>query len=103
MTEPIYIRQVETESIAGERIVLYYFTCEKKTSDGGESVRRYGVGIDMYTQMPDERTVKERRIAEGVFESKRDAEKFIDILCRGVVTPATLDDIISDNAASAVC
>lgn len=97
MEEPMYIRQAETESIMGDRIVLYYFTKETRAKTLlGEKVR-YGVGIDMYTQLPGQRTLKERKIAEGIFETKREAEKFIDVLCRGVVTPATMDDIIADN------
>lgn len=103
MTEPMYIRQTETESIMGDRIVLYYFTQEKKSMFNGEEKISYGVGIDMYTQLPDERTIRERKVAEGIFTSKRDAEKFIDMLCRGSVTPATLEDIISDNANFAAC
>ena len=103
MKEPMYIRQTQTESIMGDRIVLYYFTQEKKTVVDGKESLRYGIGIDMYTQLPDERTIRERKIAEGVFPSKREAEKFIDVLCRGCVTPATLDDIISDNVNIEAC
>ena len=97
MGEPLYIRQAETESIMGDRIILYYFTNETRTqSSGGETIR-YGVGIDMYTRLPGERTLKERKIAESVFETKREAERFVDILCKGIVTPSTLDDIIEDS------
>ena len=97
MEEPMYIRQTETESIMGDRIILYYFTKESRvTAAQGEKIR-YGVGIDMYTQLAGGKTIKERKTAEDVFECKRDAENFIDILCRGVVTPATLEDIIADN------
>ena len=97
MEEPMYIRQAETESIMGDRIILYYFTKETRTKTLFCDELRYGVGIDMYTQLPDHRTLKERKIAEGIFETKRDAENFVDVLCRGVVTPATLEDIIADN------
>lgn len=97
MTEPMYIRQTETESILGDRIVLYYFTSERKETVGGSEVIRYGVGIDMYTQLPHQRTTKERKVVEGVFRLKRDAERFIDLLCEGCVTPTTLEDIINDN------
>lgn len=97
MEEPMYIRQAETESIMGDRIILYYFTVGNVQSASEENEHIYGVGIDMYTQLPGQRTLRERKITEGVFKSKRDAEKFIDILCRGIVTPATLDDIIADN------
>ena len=97
MKEPMYIRKTETESIMGDRIVLYYFTFEKRTKTlVGEKIR-YGVGIDMYTQLPNQRTVRERKVSEDIFPQRDEAEKFIDILCKGVVTPATLDDIISDN------
>ena len=97
MEEPMYIRQTETESIMGDRIVLYYFTGEGKSIRDNKGKMRYGVGIDMYTQLPGERTLKERKIVENIFETKREAEEFIDMLCRYVVTPATLEDIVADN------
>lgn len=97
MTEPTYIRQTETESILGDRIVLYYFTSERKEKAGETEVIRYGIGIDMYTQLPHQRTTKERKVVDGVFKSRRDAQRFIDVLCDGCVTPATLEDIINDN------
>ena len=90
--EPVYMRHTETQSIRGDKIILYYFTYE------GNS--RYGVGIDMYTQRPEERTLRERKIVEDIFSKKGDAEKFVDTLCRGYVTPATLEDIIKDNIIS---
>ena len=97
MAEPMYIRQTETESILGDRIVLYYFTTEKKDKIGETETVRYGIGIDMYTQLPHQRTIKERRVVDSVFRSKRDAQKFIDVLCDGCVTPSSLEDIINDN------
>ncbi len=97
MDEPMYIRQTETESIMGDRIILYYFTMEKRNHSEREESIRYGVGIDMYTQLPGERTLKERKIVENIFATKREAEKFIDMLCRCVVTPSTLEDIVADN------
>ncbi len=97
MAEPMYIRQTETESILGDRIVLYYFTTEKKEKIGETEAVRYGIGIDMYTQLPYQRTTKERKVVDAVFRNKRDAQKFIDVLCEGCVTPATLEDIINDN------
>ena len=95
--EPIYMRQAETQSIMGDKIVLYYFTHEGKSNSKDRVNIRYGVGIDMYTQLPEERTLRERKIVEDIFSKKSDAEKFIDVLCRGYVTPATLEDIINDN------
>lgn len=97
MGEPMYIRQTETESIQGDRIILYYFTVEKRKPSGREEIFRYGVGIDMYTQLPGERTLKERKITEDIFATKREAEKFIDMLCRCVVTPVALEDVVADN------
>lgn len=97
MAEPMYIRKTETESIMGDKIILYYFTYEtEKPCKKGRNLS-FGIGIDMYTQLPNERTVRERKIAEGIFASKREAEAFIDRLCNGFVTPSTLDDIIEDN------
>ncbi len=97
MAEPMYIRKTETESIMGDKIILYYFTYEtQKPHKNGRNLS-FGIGIDMYTQLPNERTVRERKIAEGIFASKREAEAFIDRLCSGFVTPSTLEDIIEDN------
>ena len=95
MKNPSYIRQTETESIMGDRIVLYYFT--EEYCDPECKTLSYAVGIDMYTQLPDRRTLKERKVSEAIFTQKQDAESFIDMLCRYIVTPATLDDIIADN------
>ena len=95
MGEPIYIRHTETESIMGDKIVLYYFTMV--SNDPEKEKLPYGVGIDMYTKLPDERVVKERKTSEGIFSSGRDAEKFVDMLCKYTVTPSTLEDIVEDN------
>ena len=100
MREPMYVRKTETESIMGDRIFLYYFTHEKILGKGDNKTIRYGIGIDMYTQLPNERTVRERKIAEGIFANKREAEHFIDVLCNGRVTPSTLEDIIEDNVTA---
>ena len=100
MRNPSYIRQTETESIMGDRIVLYYFTEEKSETEDGGINTSYAVGIDMYTQLPDQRTLKERKVSEAIFTKKHDAEKFIDMLCKYIVTPATLDDIIADNVTA---
>ena len=97
MAEPMYIRETETVSVLGDRIVLYYFTSEKKVINAdGESVK-YGVGIAMYTQFPNERTQRERKVMEGIFDTKKEAEQFVDVLCKGCVTPITLEDIVADN------
>ena len=101
MREPMYIRQAETESIMGDRIVLYYYTTEKKQGSKDAEIVKYGVGIDMYTQLPNQRALKEQKVVDGLFNFKREAEKFIDILCDGLVTPSTLEDIISDNLEKA--
>ena len=96
MSKEAYIREAETTSGYGDRIVLYYFTNEKKihTSDG--IVTKYGVGIIMYTQSPNERTRREKKSVEGIFRTKEEAERFADVLCNGLVTPITLDDIVAD-------
>ena len=96
MKESMYVRETETVSGYGDRIVLYYFTNEKpiRTLDG--EIIRYGVGIAMYTQLPGERTKRERKVMEGIFRSKEEAEEFVDVLCRGMVTPITLEDIVAD-------
>lgn len=96
MEETIYIRQTETESAMGDKIYLCYFISQipEDESPGG---KRYGVGIDMYTQKPSERTNKERKIVNGIFKTKLEAELFIQLLSGGYVTPTTLDDVIEDN------
>lgn len=92
MKEPSYIRRAEAESSVGDRLILCYFITEQKGRE-----KSYGIGIDMYTQRYGERTVRERKTVKGIFALKSDAEKFIDILCRGCVTPTTLDDIVEDK------
>lgn len=96
MTEPAYIRKNETTSNLGDRVMLYYYTKECPSAKGGFSVTTYGIGIDMYTQLPDSRALKERRVIESVFTDKKEAQAMVDRLCEGCVTPMTLEDIIYD-------
>ena len=96
MTEKSYIRQTETESQSGDRIYLCYFVSkidESRAKDG----KMYGVGVDMYTQKWGERTSRERKVADGVFRTKLEAELFIQILYNCYVTPTTLSDVVEDN------
>ena len=79
MKEPMYIRKAETESIRGDRIILYYFTVETRGKDADERPS-YSIGVDMYTQLPGERTIRERKISDSVFSSKEEAEKLVDEL-----------------------
>ena len=96
MTEPAYIRKNETISNLGDRIMLYYYTKECPSSKNGFSVTTYGIGIDMYTQLPDSRALKERRVIDSVFTDKQEAQAMVDRLCKGCVTPISLDDILYD-------
>lgn len=98
MKEVKYIKETETESAMGDKIYLCYFiteVCENESLNG----RKYGVGIDMYTQTPSERTGKERKAVNGIFKTKLEAELFIQVLCKAYVTPISLEDIIEDNVA----
>ncbi len=92
MKEPSYILKNEITGANGERIVLFYFTTEAP-----DSKKRYGVGIDMYIQNTGMRTTKERKIAENLFEDKRDAESFLRTICKCSVTPTSLEDVVRDN------
>jgi len=96
MRESMYVRETETVSGYGDRIVLYYFTNEKRVLTLDGEIIKYGVGIAMYTQLPGERTKRERKVMEGIFLTREEAEEFVDVLCRGLVTPITLEDIVSD-------
>ena len=96
MAEPAYVRECEAPSSMGDRIVLYYFTTERKPSENEFGRTTYGVGIEMYTQLPDSRTVKEKKVIEDVFIDKYEAEQFIDLLCKTSVTPVSLADVIYD-------
>ncbi len=92
----VYLKTAETESELGDRIVLYYYLKELSPDENDFSVTTYGIGIDMYTQLPEERTLKEQKFFEDVFCDKSDGIKMIDILCKGHVTPITLSDVIYD-------
>ena len=96
MAEPHYLRENETVSALGDRIVLYYFTTENPSPGNGFSKTTYGIGVEMYTQLPDERTIKERKVIDSVFIDKFEAEQFLDVLCEGCVTPVTLADVVYD-------
>lgn len=98
MREVNYIRETETESIMGDKIYLCYFITELEDKDS-LSGKKYGVGIDMYTQKPSQRTDKERKVVSGIFKTKLEAELFVQLLCKSYVTPISLEDIIEDNVA----
>ena len=97
MNKKKYIAQKEVQSEDGDKIYLCYFITESKNKD---EIKRYGVGIDMYTQLPHQRTVKETKCAGEIFSTKKEAQLFINILSEGSVTPTTLLDIVEDNIAS---
>ena len=99
MKEPGYIRQTETLSAAGDRIILCYFLTKQNIAVNGRNETTYGIGIDMYTQRPNERTIRERKTVKGVFAKREEALLFTDVLCKGCVTPTTLKDIIEDKLA----
>ena len=97
MEKTKYIAQKEVMSEDGDKIYLCYFITESKNESAG---KRYGVGIDMYTQLPHQRTEKESKSAAGIFKTKGEAQLFIKMLAEGSVTPTTLLDIVEDNIAS---
>jgi len=97
MKERKYAAQKEVMSEDGDKIYLYYYITE---SENEEAVKRYGVGIDMYTQTAHQRTEKETKCAEGIFKTKGEAHIFINMLSEGTVTPTTLLDVVEDNIAS---
>ena len=98
MREANYIRETVTESIMGDKIYLCYFITELSDKEA-LSGKKYGVGIDMYTQKPSQRTDKERKAVSGIFKTKLEAELFVQLLCKSYVTPISLEDIIEDNVA----
>lgn len=93
MQEPSYILKNETTGINGERIILFYFTTECEDNAQGKI---YGIGIDMYTQYYGTRTTRERKIIDRVFSDKREAEKFLSVICKCIVTPTSLGDVVHD-------
>ena len=88
-----YKMQKEVRSEEGDKIYLCYFISESKNEQG---CKRYGAGIDMYTQTAHRRTDRQRRIADGVFKTKGEAIEFLDTLAQGTVTPTTLFDVVED-------
>ena len=97
MEKTKYTAQKEVQSEDGDKIYLCYFITE---SENESAVKRYGVGIDMYTQTAHQRTEKESKSAVGIFKTKGEAQLFINMLSEGSVTPTTLLDIVEDNIAS---
>ncbi len=101
MAEPTYLITNETENELGDRVVLYYYVIESKPKQNEFNSKTYGIGIDMYTQLPGQRTLKEKKYIEDVFTNEKDAKKMTDILCRGCVTPVTLKDVLYDRLSQA--
>ena len=97
MEKTKYVAQKEVMSEDGDKIYLCYFITE---SENENASKRYGVGIDMYTQLAHQRTEKESKSAGGIFKTKGEAQLFINILSEGSVTPTTLLDIVEDNIAT---
>ena len=97
MKKTKYTVQKEVMSEDGDKIYLCYFIKESENKDGTKS---YGVGIDMYIQLPHQRTEKESKCATGIFKTKGEAQLFINMLSEGSVTPTTLFDIVEDNVAT---
>ena len=97
MEKTKYIAQKEVMSEDGDKIYLCYFIT---VSENEDAAKRYGVGIDMYTQMAHQRTEKESKRAVGIFKTKGEAQLFINMLSEGSVTPTTLLDIVEDNIAT---
>ena len=102
MAEPAYLITNETKTELGDRVVLYYYVIESKPTENEFNARTYGIGIDMYTQRPGQRTLKERKYIENVFTNEKDAKTMTDVLCRGCVTPVTLKDVLYDRLSQAV-
>jgi hypothetical protein len=86
------VLQNEAMDINGNRIVLNYFC-----------VDLYGVGIDMYTYLTDNIKVKESKEVKNVFATEEETERMLHILCRGCVTPTTLEEIIEDYVKQKEC
>ena len=68
-----YIIQSETLSAMGDKIYLCYFITVNEEA-AVKNDKRYGVGIDMYTQKPSQRTNKERKSIDGLFRTELEAE-----------------------------
>lgn len=94
-----YIIQSETLSAMGDKIYLCYFITVNEEA-AVKNDKRYGVGIDMYTQKPSQRTNKERKSIDGLFRTELEAELFIKLLSSMYVTPTTLEDVVEDNINS---
>ena len=90
MKEQKYMVQKETNNEMGDKIYLCYFINENTSG-------QYGVGVDMYTQSAHRRTVKESKTVNNIFPSRKEAEIFVNMLSKGLVTPTTLTDIIEDK------
>ena len=92
MRKSNYTIQKKTQSADGDKLYLYYYITECE-----EYENRYGVGIDMYIQKAHQRTERESELANGIFKTLSEAERFMKLLAEGYVTPITLCDIVDDN------
>lgn len=91
---PAYIRKNETQNLSGDRVILYYYCKKSQDGDG------YSVGIDMYTQIHGERTLKEEKVIDNVYPDYKRTAALVDKLCRGCVTPMSLKDVLYDTLSA---
>lgn len=96
MTESVFVRKQKTVSESGNKIELYYFTVTNHGLPNEFGKITYGVGVEMYTQLSDGQVIKERQIIENLFDKITDAERFLDIIQGGCVTPVSLIDVTED-------
>ena len=102
MAEAICVLTNETKNEHGDRVILFYYVIESKPEENEFNTKTYGIGIDMYTQLPGQRTLKERKYIEDVFTSENEARIVIDTLCRGCVTPVSLKEVLYDRLSQEV-
>ncbi|MBP3359515.1 MAG: hypothetical protein J6N52_01560 [Clostridia bacterium] len=72
---------------------LKYYVTEDNTPGGAPL---YGVRIVKSYNLPESTYNEEENEIRRIFSNRADAENFLDVLCRGTVTPMSLNDIAEE-------
>lgn len=90
-----YVRCAEDVNTKQNRMILFYYLTE-----GSDDEKRYGIEVEMYVQLPDQRTVKESCAVGNLFSDRQKAEDFVDLVCESTVPPLTLREVVFDYIES---
>ena len=86
----------------GSGAELEYYLIPESISSEYCDLMCYGIKVKKTTYFEGGGKTVESKQINNVFYRKDDAERFLDIIMRGTVTPATLKDVVEDYITESV-